>query len=252
MSSSGSIAPPSAAHSAILTLRDVKAHCMTCSVRELCLPVGVDKECLEQIDALVTERVHLRKGETLFRAGDPFSALHAIRVGSCKTTVLGEKGHEQVAGYHMIGDLVGMDGIASERHDGQAVALEDTEVCILPFHRLEDLARHVRPLQRNLHKVLSTEVGRDHKVMLSLGSLRAEERLAVFLLDLSRRYKERGYSPTEFVLRLTREDIGSYLGLQLETVSRLLSRFQSAGLIQVQGRVVQLLDIGALKQIAGQ
>jgi CRP/FNR family transcriptional regulator, anaerobic regulatory protein len=236
----------------IIRLHDVRTHCLNCSVRELCLPVGVDQEGLRQIDALVTERVRLRKGEMLYRAGDTFSALHAVRVGSCKTTVLGEKGHEQVAGYHMMGDIVGMDGIGTNRHGGQAVALEDTEVCVLPFDRIEELARHVLPLQRNLHKVMSAEIARDHYVMLLLGSMNAEERLAVFLLNLSKRYRDRGYSATEFVLRLTREDIGSYLGLKLETVSRLLSRFQAAGLIQVQGRVVKLLDLSALKQLVGQ
>ena len=234
-----------------LSLRTVKAHCHTCSLRELCLPVGVDQNALQQIDALVTERIHVRKGAALYRAGDPFSALHAIRVGSCKTTVLGEQGHEQVAGYHMIGDIVGMDGIASDRYAGQAVALEDSEVCVLPYDRLEELARHLAPLHRNLDKVLATEIVRGHNLMLLLGSFRAEERLAVFLLDLSQRYRERGYSATEFMLRLTREDIGSYLGLQLETVSRLLSRFQAGGLLQVQGRLVKLLDLPALKQMAG-
>jgi CRP/FNR family transcriptional regulator, anaerobic regulatory protein len=246
--------PPqsAAAPSPVITLREIKTHCLNCSVRELCLPVGVDRDGLHQINALVTDRMHLKKGEPIYHAGDPFLALHAVRVGSCKTTVLGHNGHEQVAGYHMMGDIVGMDGIATGRHDGEAVALEDTEVCVLPFSRLEELAHQVVPLQRNLHKVLSTEIGRDHHVMLLLGSMRAEERLAVFLLNLSKRYKDRGYSPTEFVLRLTREDIGSYLGLQLETVSRLLSRFQAAGLIQVQGRVVKLLDLPALKQLSGQ
>jgi len=237
---------------AVTSLHDIKAHCLRCSVRELCLPVGVDREGLNQLDALISERRSLKKGDTLFRPGDRFSALHAIRVGSCKTTVLGEKGHEQVAGYHMPGDIVGMDGIGSERHGGQAIALEDTEVCVLPFHKLEHLSRHVIQLQRNLHKVLSREIERDHRIMLVLGSMRAEERLALFLLNLSYRYHERGYSATEFVLRLTREDIGSYLGLKLETVSRLLSRFQAEGLLQVQGRVVRLLDLIALKQLAGQ
>ena len=236
----------------MMSIRELKSRCSTCSVRELCLPVGVDREGLHQIDALVTDRVHLKKGDTLYRAGDPFAALHAIRVGSCKTTVLGEEGREQVAGYHMIGDIVGMDGIGTERHGGQAVALEDTEVCVLPFDRLEELARHVVPLQNNLHKVLSTEIARDQNVMLLLGSMRAEERLAVFLLDLSQRHRERGYSGTEFVLRLTREDIGSYLGLKLETVSRLFSRFQEQGVLQVQGRAVKLLDVPALRQLAGQ
>jgi CRP/FNR family transcriptional regulator, anaerobic regulatory protein len=227
------------------------AQCLNCSVRELCLPVGVDAEGIRQIDSLVTDRVRLKRGDTLYRAGDPFSALHAVRVGSCKTTVLGAKGQEQVAGYHLAGDIVGMDGIGTERHGGQAVALEDTEICVLPFHRLEEFARHVAPLQRNLHKVLSIEIARDQDLMLLLGSMRAEERLAVFLLNLSKRYQDRGYSSTEFVLRLTREEIGSYLGLKLETVSRMLSRFQLAGILQVQGRAVKLLDLPALRDIAG-
>jgi len=144
-----------------------------------------------------------------------------------------------------------LDGIANERHECQAVALEDTEVCVIPFGQLEDLARQVSPLQHNLHQFLSREIGRDQNVMLLLGSMRAEERLAVFLLNLSDRYKRHGYSASEFVLRMTREEIGSYLGLKLETVSRLLSRFQAEGLLQVQGRDVKLLDVMALKQLAG-
>ncbi len=235
-----------------VNLREIKVQCLTCSVRELCLPVGVGPEGLHQINSLVAERKHLRKGEALYRAGDPFTALHAIRVGSCKTTVLGEQGHEQIAGYHLIGDIVGMDGLGTERYRGQAVALEDTEVCVLPFDRLEELARHVVPLQHNLHKVLSTEIAREREVMLMLGSMRAEERVAVFLLNLSRRYKQRGYSTTEFVLRLSREEIGSYLGLKLETVSRQFTRFQAAGLILVQGREVRLLDLPGLRSMVGQ
>ncbi|MEO8304764.1 MAG: fumarate/nitrate reduction transcriptional regulator Fnr [Betaproteobacteria bacterium] len=225
---------------------------MNCSVRELCLPVGVDQDGMRQLDSLVSERMHVKKGDAIYRAGDPFVSLFAIRVGSCKSTVLGEKGYEQVSGYHMMGDIVGLDGIGSGQHGGEAVALEDTEVCVLPFHRLEDLARQVHSLLHNMHRILSREIGRDENVMLMLGSMRAEERLAVFLLGLAKRYRERGYSETEFVLRLTRADIGSYLGLTLETISRLLSRFQASGLLQVQGRVVKLLDLTALKELAGQ
>ena len=234
-----------------LFVRDLKAHCVNCSVRELCVPVGIDAEGMRQIDSLVSERKRLQKGDAAYHAGEPFSALYAIRVGSCKTTVLGEKGYEQVAGYYMPGDLIGLDGIGSGRHGGDAVALEETELCVLPFQQLEDVARRVVQLQRNLHRILSREIERDENVMLLLGSMRAEERLAAFLLSLSQRYQERGYSRTEFVLRLTREDIGSYLGLKLETVSRLLSRFQASGLLQVQGRLVKLLDLPALKELAG-
>jgi CRP/FNR family transcriptional regulator, anaerobic regulatory protein len=236
----------------VISIRDLKSHCSTCSMRELCLPGGLSAEDLKQVDALIGNRLKLKKGDALYRAGDAFGALYAVRLGSLKTTVLAEDGREQVSGYHMLGDIIGLDGIGTERHGCQAVALEDTEVCVLPFERLEDLARSVATLQHNLYQFLSREISRDHNIMLLLGSMRAEERLAVFLLNLSDRYRRRGYSSTEFVLRMTREEIGSYLGLKLETVSRLFSRFQEEGLIQIQGRAVKLLDPAALKQLVGQ
>jgi CRP/FNR family transcriptional regulator, anaerobic regulatory protein len=221
-------------------------------MRELCLPVGLAPDDLKAVDNAIGTRVKLKKGESLYRAGETFTALYAVRLGSLKTTVLAEDGREQVAGYHMLGDIIGLDGIGTDHHGCQAVALEDTEVCIMPFDRLEDLARKVPALQHNLHQFLAREITRDHSVMLLLGSMRAEERLAVFLLNLSDRYRRRGYSSTEFVLRMTREEIGSYLGLKLETVSRLFSRFQEEGLIQVQGRAVKILDIAVLRQLVGQ
>jgi len=249
--------PPSrhagaAASTPVVSIRDLKSHCSSCSMRELCLPFGLNAEDMQQIDALIGSRVKLKKGDALYRAGDPFQSLYAVRLGSLKTTVLAEDGREQVSGYHMLGDIIGLDGIGTERHGCQAVALEDTEVCVLPFERLEDLARSVATLQHNLYQFLSREISRDHNIMLLLGSMRAEERLAVFLLNLSERYRRRGYSSTEFVLRMTREEIGSYLGLKLETVSRLFSRFQEEGLIQIQGRAVKLLDPAALKLLVGQ
>ena len=254
MNTSATAGPGStgASSAAVISLRDLKVHCSTCSMRELCLPVGLNPDDVRQIDALLGSRVKLKKGDTLYRAGDPFASLFAVRLGSLKTTVLAEDGREQVSGYHMLGDIIGLDGIGSERHGCQAIALEDTEVCVLPFERLEDLSRAVPSLQHNLYQFLSREISRDHNIMLLLGSMRAEERLAVFLLNLADRYRRRGYSSTEFVLRMTREEIGSYLGLKLETVSRLFSRFQEEGLIQVQGRAVKLLDPAALKQLVGQ
>jgi CRP/FNR family transcriptional regulator len=235
-----------------VSLRELKTHCSTCSMRELCLPVGLSGDDLKAVDAAVGNRSRLRKGESLYRAGDPFQALFAVRLGTLKTTVLAEDGREQVAGYHLQGDLIGLDGLGTERHGCAAVALEDSEVCTIPFERLEEIARDVPPLQRNLHQFLAREISRDHSVMLLLGSMRAEERLATFLLNLSERYRSRGYSSTEFVLRMTREEIGSYLGLKLETVSRLFSRFQDEGLLKVSGRNVKLTDIGKLRQLVGQ
>ena len=197
---------------------------------------------------MVTARVRLKKGETLFRPGDKFTALYAIRSGSCKTVALLEDGHEQIAGYHMSGDIIGSDGIGTDRYGCQAVALEDTEFCALPFDRLETLSRQNSHFQHNLHRLLSREIARERSVMLLLGTMMAERRLAVFLLDLSDRYQARGFSSCEFVLRMTREEIGSYLGLKLETVSRAFSRFQRDGVLQVQGRVVKLLDRTSLRR----
>jgi len=235
----------------ITSIHDLKVHCANCSMRELCLPMGLDPAGMEQLDALVTSRMRFKKGATVYRSGDPFTALYAIRLGSCKTTLLAEDGREQIAGYHMLGDVIGLDGIAGNHHGCEAVALEDTEVCVMPFGQLEELARAIVPLQHNLHRFLSREIEREQDVMLLLGSMHAEERLAVFMLNLSDRYRRRGYSATEFVLRMTREEIGSYLGLKLETVSRLLSRMQEEGLLQVQGKTVKLLDLPALRQLAG-
>ena len=213
--------------------------------------MGLAADDLKQIDALLATRVKLHKGDTLYHTGDSFTALYAIRMGSLKTTVLAEDGREQISGYHMLGDLIGLDGIGTETHGCQAVALEDTEVCVLPFERIEEVARSLPALQHNLHRLLSKEISRDQGVMLMLGSMRAEERLAVFLLSLAERYKRRGYSSTEFVLRMTREEIGSFLGLKLETVSRLFSRFQADRLIEVKGRAIKLLDSTALGKIGG-
>lgn len=226
-----------------------EAACSTCRLHDLCLAEGLDAECTLQFDELVTARIRLQKGETLFRAGDRFTSLYAIRSGSCKTVSLSEDGQGQVAGYHMSGEVIGTDGIGTDHHGCEAVALEDTEVCPLPFDRLEALGRRNTAFQHNLHRLLSREIARERGVMVLLGTMAAERRLAVFLLDLSQRYHARGYSSCEFVLRMTREEIGSYLGLKLETVSRLFSRFQRDGLLQVQGRIVKLLDRQSLKQL---
>jgi CRP/FNR family transcriptional regulator, anaerobic regulatory protein len=240
------------ATSTVVSIGTLRSHCATCSMRALCLPVGLGEKDLAQLDAALGNRLKLKKGESLFRNGAAFTSLYAVRLGSLKTTVLSDDGREQVAGYHMPGDLLGLDGMSDDRHGCEAVALEDSELCVMPFTRIEDLAREVPALQHNLHKFLSREIERDHKVMLLLGSMRAEERLAAFLLNLSERYHSRGYSSTEFVLRMTREEIGSYLGLKLETVSRLFSRFQEEGLVSVAGRSVKIIDISVLKHLVGQ
>ena len=236
----------------IVSADSLRSHCATCSMRTLCLPVGLTEPDLDQLEGLLGIRLKLKKGDALFRNGAPFTALYAVKLGSLKITVLSDDGREQVAGYYMAGDLLGLDGMGDDRHGCEAIALEDSELCVMPFTRIEELARHVPALQHNLHKFMSREIERDHRVMLLLGSMRAEERLAAFLLNLSERYKARGYSSTEFVLRMTREEIGSYLGLKLETVSRLFSKFQEEGLVMVAGRSIKIIDMPVLKQLVGQ
>lgn len=221
-------------------------------MRNMCVAVGLDPEAVRELDALVTSRIHVKKRHRLYRAGDSFTDLFAIRVGTFKTLALTEDGREQVTGYHMGGEIVGLDGLADDRYACEAIALEDSEVCVLPFGNLDRLAHRVPRLQDNLYRLIARRAGHRLGVMLMLGSMHAEERLVTFLLDLSARFRERGYSPTAFILRMSREDIASYLGLKLETVSRLFSRLQGDGLIQVQGRAIKLLDPTALRAMIGQ
>jgi CRP/FNR family transcriptional regulator len=234
-----------------VSLARLKTACSTCSLRELCLPVGLGKEDIAKLDDLVFVRRTVKRGDYLFRAGDQFDSLYAARTGFFKTKLLLEDGREQVTGFHMAGELMGLDGIGPERHTCDAVALEDSDVCVIPFERLEGLSRQMEALQHHFHKVMSREIVREHGVMMLLGSMRAEERLAAFLLNLSQRLSTRGYSAQEFNLRMTREEIGSYLGLKLETVSRVFSRFQEEGLIAVQQKNIRILDTTHLREIVG-
>jgi CRP/FNR family transcriptional regulator len=185
----------------------------------------------------------------LYSSGDNFVSLYAIRVGFFKTCVSSEDGREQVTGFQMAGEIIGMDGIVSDHHNCNAVALEDAEVCVMPFSDIEHLSRELPALQRNVHKIMSREIVRENSVMMLLGNMRAEERLAAFLLNLVQRLHARGLSQSELVLRMTREEIGSYLGLKLETVSRAFSKFSEDGIIEVKQRYVKIIEPDALKKI---
>jgi CRP/FNR family transcriptional regulator, anaerobic regulatory protein len=235
----------SSAREAPMTI--IKTACSSCNLRELCLPYGLNDEELTRLDDLVSARKRLKRGDYLYRAGEQFDAIFAIRSGFFKTDVLIEDGRDQVTGFQMAGELLGLDGISTERHTCNAIALEDSEICAIPFSRLESLSREIHTLQHHFHKVMSREIVRDHGVMMLLGTMRAEARLAAFLLNLSQRFTARGFSHTEFYLRMTREEIGSYLGLKLETVSRAFSRFQDDGLIAVQQKHIRILNLDRLK-----
>ncbi len=213
------------------------------------MPLELNEDELKRLDDLVAARRKISRGDILYRNGEDFSALYAIRTGFFKTTVAAEDGRDQVTGFQMAGEVIGLDGIVSDHHTCDAVALEDAEVCVMNFDRLEDLSREINALQRHVHKIMSREIVRENGVMLLLGSMRADERLAAFLLNLVQRLHSRGFSQSELILRMTREEIGSYLGLKLETVSRTFSKFVKEGIVEVKQRHVRILNQDALKLI---
>jgi CRP/FNR family transcriptional regulator len=227
----------------------IKVACSNCNLRELCMPMGLNSDELEKLDHVVANRRKIKRGTILFRNGEKFSSLYAIRTGFFKTCIAADDGRDQVTGFQMAGEIIGLDGIVNDHHSCDAVALEDAEVCVMPFDRIEDLSREITGLQRHMHKIMSREIVREHGVMLLLGSMRAEERLAAFLLNLVQRLHARGFSQSELILRMTREEIGSYLGLKLETVSRTFSKFQEDGTIEVKQRHVRIVDTEALQRL---
>nr|WP_152691606.1 fumarate/nitrate reduction transcriptional regulator Fnr [Neisseria elongata] len=227
----------------------MKTLCSTCSLRELCLPVGLRPDEFEQLDTVIKQSHRLKKGEFLFRSGESFHSLYAIRTGFFKTTVASQDGRDQVTGFFMSGELIGMDGICTHSHNCDAVALEDSEVCELPFGHMEALSKEIPSIQTHFFRLMSREIVRDQGVMLLLGNMRAEERIAAFLLNLSQRLHHRGFAANDFILRMSREEIGSYLGLKLETVSRTLSRFHQEGLIVVEHKHIRLLKPELLNQM---
>ena len=232
-----------------MTLPTIKVSCSNCNLRELCMPVGLNDQQLQRIDEIVATRRKVKRGSTLFRNGETFTSLYAIRTGFFKTCVATEDGRDQVTGFQMAGEIIGLDGIVHDHHTCDAIALEDAEVCVMPFDGLEELSREVTALQNHVHIVMSREIVREHGVMLLLGSMRAEERLAAFILNLVQRLHTRGFSSQELVLRMTREEIGSYLGLKLETVSRTFSKFVEEGMVEVKQRHIRILDTAALQRL---
>lgn len=227
----------------------IKVACSNCNLRELCMPIGLKEVELQRVDDLVSQRRGIKRGAALFHNGEPFTSLYSVRTGFFKTSLTTEDGRDQVTGFQMAGEIIGLDGIVNEHHTCDAIALEDAEVCVMPFDRIEEISREVGALQKHVHRIMSREIVREHGVMLLLGTMRAEERLAAFLLNLVQRLQARGFSRTELILRMTREEIGSYLGMKLETVSRTFSRFADEGIIKVKQRHIHIQDAEALKRL---
>ncbi|OCR26107.1 Crp/Fnr family transcriptional regulator [Pseudomonas syringae] len=223
--------------------------CVNCRVRELCLLVGLDSADARRLADIIPQRVKVKKGAALFHLGDPLQYLYAVRHGFFKTTVVSEDGREQLTGFQMPGELLGIDAISSEQYACDAMALEDSEVCPIHFTQLERLSRELPSLHHNLNRTMSQEVVRDHELLMWMGNLNAEERLGAFLLNLSARMQRRGYSPHAFVLRMTREDIAAYLGLRLETVCRAIAYLRDNSIVRISGRAVEIVSQDRLKAL---
>jgi CRP/FNR family transcriptional regulator len=232
------------------TVNALRASCSTCSMHQLCLPMGLGENDMDRLDKIIGRRRKVARDDYLYRMGDAFTNLYAVRVGHFKTCQINAGGEQQITGFQMTGELLGMDAISTDRHHCNAVALEDSEVCEIPFPRLEELFGTMPTLLRHFHRMMSQEITREQSVMLLLGNMRAEQRFAAFLVNLASRYTTRGYSSTNFQLRMSREDIGNYLGLTIESISRLLSKFKKQGLLKVNNREIELLDLTMLKAMA--
>jgi CRP/FNR family transcriptional regulator len=230
----------------------LKVSCKECNLRELCFPHGMDNEELANLEAVVDQPKPLHKNDYLYHDGDKTMAIYAVRSGCVKTMTESSNGDEQIVGFHLPGELLGLDGFADGVHTCNAVALETSSVCELPIDKLEDLCSSLPGLQKQMRRIMGREVTSDHKQLLLLGKMTAEERLASFLLSLSGRMQERHWNSNEFNLTMPRQDIANYLGVAVETVSRLFATFHNEKIIEVDRRHVTILDIARMKAIVGE
>ncbi|NHI00882.1 MULTISPECIES: FNR family transcription factor [Oceanimonas] len=226
-------------------------HCQDCSISQLCIPLGLNSDELDQLDDIIERKKPIQKGEELFKAGQPLKSLYAIRAGTVKSYTLTEQGDEQITAFHLAGDLVGFDAINTGAHPSFAQALETAMVCEIPYEVLDELSGKMPRLRQQIMRLMSNEINGDQQMILLLSKKTAEERLAAFLHGLSTRFAQRGFSPREFRLTMTRGEIGNYLGLTVETVSRLLGRFQKNGMIAVDGKYIRILKQPELACLAG-
>ncbi|WJW75640.1 fumarate/nitrate reduction transcriptional regulator Fnr [Thiohalobacter sp. IOR34] len=241
----------SASNPKVISLSNIKTACESCSLHQLCLPLELAHDDIEALDRIIKQRKPLHRGDYLFQMGDPFRAIYAVRSGSIKTFTSSGNGDEQVTGFHLPSEIVGLDAITSHRHPCSARALETTSVCEIPFDQLEALGNRIPGLQRQLLRIMSREILEDQNMMIWLGKKSAEERLAALLLRISQRFQERKFSALEFNLSMSRTDIANYLGLAVETVSRLFSRFQQEGLLNVDRKHLIIHDLDGLQRMAG-
>ncbi len=228
-----------------------KVSCQQCNLRELCFPHGMSNDEMVNMDAVVEQPRPIHKNDYIYHDGDDNHAIYAVRAGCVKTMTESANGEEQIVGFHLPGELFGLDGFAENAHTCNAVALETSSVCELPLDNIEMLCHKLPSLQRQMRRIMGKEVAADHKMLLLLGKMTSEERLASFLLSMSARMEERHWKENEFNLSMPRQDIANYLGMAVETVSRLFASFQNEKIIVVDRRHITILNMDRLKQIVG-
>jgi CRP/FNR family transcriptional regulator len=228
-----------------------QAHCKDCSLASLCLPLSLDLKDMDALDEIVRRGRPLKKSEFLFRQGDAFNSVFAVRSGALKTFSLSDTGEEQITGFHLPSELVGLSGMDTELYPVSAQSLETTSVCEIPFERLDELSIALPQLRRQLMRIMSREIRDDQQMMLLLSKKTADERIATFLVNLSARFRARGFSANQFRLAMSRNEIGNHLGLAVETVSRVFTRFQQSGVIEAEGKEVHILEPIELCSLAG-
>jgi len=233
------------------TLRDsnreparAQVACSQCSLGEICLPKNLSDEDRRRFEQIVHRSRPIHAGQHIFRSGDDFTAVASVRTGCFKSYAIDQDGQEQVLGFHLPGEIIGLDAIHEGHHQANVIALDTSAVCSLPFNSMTGMARNMPDLQLELFSVMSQRIA---ELETFSGDLSADERIALFLKSLSKRFSRRGYSEREFILSMSRRDIASYLRLATETVSRVLARFQQRGLIEVDRKLVKIIDMDALE-----
>ena len=223
--------------------------CASCHLRGICFTSGFVSPSQAAFGDLMLAHRRVKAGQAVYRTGDSFSSIYVLKAGFVKTLALFEDGREQVSGFYMPGDTFGVDGMAFGQHANDAIALDDADVCAIPYDKLEELSLAAPAAQRSLYRMFSQEIVRRQDAMVVMATMSAAQRIATFLLDLSRRFSARGLSASEFLLRMTRDEIGSLLGLKLETVSRVFSKLQSDGLMEIEGKHVRIVSIPGLRSL---
>lgn len=225
--------------------------CRDCSLSSLCLPLALSSKEVDQLDIIIKRGRPLKKGEHLFMEGDPFTSIFAVRSGALKTYTVTNEGEEQITGFYLPSEILGLSGLDTDAYPVSAQAMETTMICEIPFEQLEDLADQHPLLRRHFMRLMSKRIREDQQMMLLLSKKNADERIATFLINLASRFRRRGFSSHSFRLSMSRNEMGSYLGLAVETVSRVFTRFQKSGLISAVGKEVEIRDPAQLSTLAG-